>query len=503
MNVHHPTRHPKAEPASRAPSYAGRRVVVAGIAVSGVACADALLDRDAHVVVVDGRDGPAERDAAHRLRARGAEVRLGDAETPLDADLVVTSPGWRPTQPLLAAALDAGIEVIGEPELAWRLDRAGSGRATPWVAVTGTNGKTTTVGMVEAILRAAGCRTVAAGNVGRPLVSAVLADPAYDVLAVELSSFQLHWSRDLAPEAGVLLNIAPDHLDWHGSFEAYAETKAAVWRDGGCGAYNADDPTVASLAAAHLDDPHPFTTAEPDHGGFGVVDGAIVDRMSGWAPTLEAAPPSIGGGIHLVDVADLAVTGQHNIANALAAAAVTRVYGLRGQFHIGWEAVGAGLRAFRPGHHRNEVVAEADGVTYVDDSKATNPHAAAASLAAYEHVVWVAGGLFKGADVGPLVAAHAARLRAVVAIGVDRAPLLDALARHAPDVPVVEVSARDTESMAGGVMEDAVASAAQFALPGDTVLLAPAAASMDQFRDYAERGDRFAAAARRVAGERS
>src|SRR4051794_27108962 len=183
----------------------GRRVVVAGIATAGVAAAGALIARGAPVVVVDGREGPAEHAAADRLVARGATVRLGDAETPVEADLVVTSPGWRPTQPLLAAAVAAGVEVIGEPELAWRLRPVHDGRATPWVAVTGTNGKTTTVGMVESILRAAGHRPVAAGNVGLPLVTAVLAEPAYDIIAVELSSFQLHWSSTMPPEAAVVL----------------------------------------------------------------------------------------------------------------------------------------------------------------------------------------------------------------------------------------------------------------------------------------------------------
>jgi UDP-N-acetylmuramoylalanine--D-glutamate ligase len=477
-------------------AFTGRRVVVAGIAVSGLAAAEALLDRGASVVVVDGRSGMAEQEAAERLRARGAEARLGDAETPVEADLVVTSPGWRPDQPLLAAALDAGVEVIGEPELAWRLRPAVDGRSTPWVAVTGTNGKTTTVGMVESILRSAGLRTVAAGNVGLPLTTAVLAEPSYDVIAVELSSFQLHWSRDLAPDAAVLLNIAPDHLDWHGSLDAYAADKAAVWRYGGCGAYNADDPLVAELAPQHLDDPHPFTLGEAAWGGFGVVDGFLVDRMSGISPGIEPEPASVaGGGIPLARIDELPVQGQHNVANALAAAAVCKVFGLRGDPHVPWPAVGDGLRAYRPGPHRNAVVAVADGIIWVDDSKATNPHAAAASLAAYDSVVWVAGGLFKGADVAPLVAAHAGRLRGVVVIGVDRGPLLDALARHAPDVPVAEVSSRDT-----GVMQDAVFAAGQLALPGDTVLLAPAAASMDQFRDYAERGDRFAAAVRERIG---
>jgi UDP-N-acetylmuramoylalanine--D-glutamate ligase len=474
--------------------FGGRRVVVAGIAMSGLAAADALLDRDASVVVVDGRSGPAEQESAERLRARGAQVRLGDAETPVDADLVVTSPGWRPDQPLLAAALAAGIEVIGEPELAWRLRPTVDGQPTPWVAVTGTNGKTTTVGMAESILRAAGLRTVAAGNVGLPVTTAVLAQPSYDVIAVELSSFQLHWSRDLAPQVGALLNIAPDHLDWHGSFDAYAADKAAVWRYGGCGVYNADDPVVTRLAkASPMDCPHPFTSGPPSHGGFGLVDGVIVDTTSGWSPDENRPPPAPGNvpGIPLIDSRDLPVTGPHNVANAIAAAALTRVFGVGGRWQIPWAAVGEGLRAYRPGRHRNEVVAVAGDVTWVDDSKATNPHAAAASLAAYESVVWIAGGLLKGADISSLVAEQAPRLRAVVVIGVDRAPLLDALARHAPDVPVVEVGARDTD-----VMQDAVVAAGQHALPGDTVLLAPAAASMDQFRDYAERGDRFAAAVR-------
>ena len=480
---------------SEGPSpFAGRRVVVAGVAVSGLAAAEALLDRDASVIVVDGRNGPAEQDSAGRLRARGAEVRLGDAETPVDADVVVTSPGWRPDQPLLAAALAAGTEVIGEPELAWRLRPVDeTGRTVPWVAVTGTNGKTTTVGMVESILRAAGLRTVAAGNVGLPLVSAVLAQPSYDVLAVELSSFQLHWSRDLAPDAAAVLNIAPDHVDWHGSFDAYAQDKATIWRHGGCGVYNADDPLVTRLAkASPMDCPHPFSTGEPSSGGFGVVDGLIVDRMAGTAPG-EPPPPMSPDreGIVLARVDDLHVHGPHNVANAVAAAALCRVFGLAGNLSIPWDVIGPGLGSFQPGRHRNEVVAEVDGVTWVDDSKATNPHAAAASLAAYPSVVWIAGGLFKGADVEPLVREQAGRLRGVVVIGVERGPLLQALARHAPDVPVVEVTARDTE-----VMEDAVAAAGQLALPGDTVLLAPAAASMDQFRDYAERGDRFADAAR-------
>jgi UDP-N-acetylmuramoylalanine--D-glutamate ligase len=469
--------------------YGDRRVVVAGIGVSGLAVGRVLLDRGAWVLAVDARDDGRVQEAADELRSRGAEVRLGDAESAVDADLVVTSPGWRPDQPLLVAAARDGIEVIGEPELAWRLRPAD---AAPWVAITGTNGKTTTVGMTEAILSAGGYRAVAAGNVGRPLIEVVLAEPAYDVIAVELSSFQLHWSRDLAPEVGVVLNIADDHLDWHGSLEAYAGDKAAVWRHGGCGGYNADDPLATRLAPQWLDDPHPFTVGSPPSGGLGVADGAIVDAMSGWAPELEPEPPYVDHAIRLVDLADLAVSGPHNVSNAVAAATACRLFGLSHQ--LSWQAVGAGLRGYRPGRHRNELVASAGGVDWIDDSKATNPHAAAASLSAYSSVVWIAGGLLKGADVEGLVAAHAGRLRGVVLIGRDRSAIASALARHAPDVPVVTLETQDTEAM-----EEAVGAAARLAQPGDTVLLAPAAASMDMFRDYAERGDRFAAAAAALA----
>jgi UDP-N-acetylmuramoylalanine--D-glutamate ligase len=475
-----------------APDFAGKRVAVAGAAVSGLSVARVMLERGARVVVVDARDDEPLRESLAPLVAAGTEVRLGDAESPVDADLVVTSPGWRPDQPMLAAAQRAGVEVIGEPELAWRL-RPGADRdeAAPWVAITGTNGKTTTVGMVESILQSAGYRAVAAGNVGLPLIDVVLAADPYDVIAVELSSFQLHWSRELAPDVGTVLNIAEDHLDWHGSMDAYIAAKAAIWRHSGCQPYNADDPIVSELAVAVVEEPHPFTVGVPDLGGFGVVDGSIVDAMSGWSPDHEPEPSRLGNGFRLVEVAELAVSGPHNVANAVAAAAATKVLGLTRS--VPWTAVRDGLRAYRPGHHRNEVVGQAGGVIWVDDSKATNPHAAAASLSAYPSVVWIAGGLLKGADVAPLVAEHGARLRGAVLIGRDRGQIAEALARHAADVPVVTIVTEDTSGM-----DEAVNAAAELAQPGDTVLLAPAAASMDMFHDYAERGDRFAVAVRRI-----
>ncbi|MGZ4614603.1 MAG: UDP-N-acetylmuramoyl-L-alanine--D-glutamate ligase [Actinomycetes bacterium] len=459
---------------ARAPgAWSGVRVCVTGIALSGSAAARALATRGATVTVVDGRSGPAEQERAADLARLGVAVALGAAdELPPATDLVVTSPGWRPDQPLIAGALAAGVPVWGEVELAWRLRDP----AVPWLGVTGTNGKTTTVEMLASILAAGGLRTVAAGNVGLPLIDAVLADPPYDVLAVEVSSFQLHWTRTVEFAAAAVLNVADDHIDWHGSLAAYAADKASVWRGPGVLVVNADDAAARGLAASVAGEGRrivSFTLDEPGAGQLGVRDGWLV-----------AAPTSRGTGeVRLVEAADVRPPGPHNVANALAAAALARAHG------ISAEAVRAGLLAFAPGGHRIEQVATVAGIDFVDDSKATNPHAAAASLLSFDHVVWVAGGLAKGARFDELVEAAAGRLRGVVLLGRDRGLIAEALARHAPDVPVVDVAGADT-----GVMDDVVRAAAALAAPGDTVLLAPACASMDMFRDYAARGDAFAAA---------
>jgi UDP-N-acetylmuramoylalanine--D-glutamate ligase len=474
--------------------WAGLSVVVAGIGLSGFAAADALLERGARVVVVDGRDGESEEAHAQILRILGARVELGrqpGAEALGGADLVVTSPGWRPEQPLLAAAAQGGVPVWGEVELAWRM-RAREG-AAPWLAITGTNGKTTTVQMLESMLRAAGLRAVAAGNVGLPLLEAVLHPEPYDVLAVELSSFQLHWSHSISPQASACLNVAPDHVDWHGSLEAYVRDKGRVYeRTQLACVYNVADPVTEQLVrdAEVVEGARAvgFTLGTPAVGMLGVVDDVLCDRAFVEERRTAAA--------ELATLEDLVRPGDpvggpaaHTVANALAAAALARAHG------IAPRAVRDGLRAFIPAAHRIARVAEVGDVAYVDDSKATNPHAAAASLAAFGSVVWGAGGLLKGAVVEELVAAHAHRLRGAVLLGRDRAVIAEALARHAPDVPVVEVTSTDTD-----VMEQVVEAAAGLARPGDVVLLAPAAASMDIFRDYGARGDAFAAAVRRLSG---
>jgi UDP-N-acetylmuramoylalanine--D-glutamate ligase len=461
-----------------------RTVLVAGLGVSGVAAARVLLSRGARVLLADAAEPP----AVGELVAAGAGW-LGRLESLLDGvDLVVTSPGWRPDSPLLIDAARRGVDVIGEPELAWRLRiPAAGGEPAPWLAVTGTNGKTTTVTMLEAILQAAGRRTVAAGNVGRPLVEVVTertADgaAAYDVVAVELSSFQLHWSSSIAPAAAAVLNVADDHTDWHGSFEAYRDAKARILALAPVGVADAGDPVAAALVARH---PHPVTVTlgEPAPGQLGVRAGVLVDRAFADDPAGEV----------LLERTALALPGPHNTVNALAAAALARAAGIPA------DAVSRGLAGYRGGAHRNVLVASVGGVDYVDDSKATNPHAAGASLAAYRRVVWIAGGLLKGADVDPLVATVAPHLAGVVLLGRDRAQIAASLARHAPMVPVVTVVSGDddrVDTSAEQTMTQVVEAAARLAHPGDTVLLAPAAASMDVFRDYAHRGQAFADAVR-------
>ncbi len=377
----------------------------------------------------------------------------------------------------------------GDVELAWRLRAPG---APDWLCVTGTNGKTTATRMLAAVLTAAGLRTAAVGNIGVSLVEAVTSAEPYDVLAVELSSYQLHWAPSVRAHSGAVLNLAPDHLDWHGSMAAYAADKGRVYEGNRVACvYNTADPATEDLVrGADVEEgcrAVGFTLGPPAVSQLGVVDGVLVDRAFVADRQRNAQ--------ELAEAADIDPPAPHNVANALAAAALARAYG------VPPAAVRDGLRAFRPDPHRITHVASIGGVDYVDDSKATNPHAAAASLAAYGSVVWIAGGLAKGARFDDLVAGAAGGLRGAVLLGADRELIARALARHAPEVPVVDLERTDT-----GAMEAAVGAAAGLARPGDTVLLAPACASMDMFTNYNTRGDLFAAAVRdlpsRTAGAR-
>ena len=459
----------------------GVRALVVGLGVSGAAAARALAATGAEVRVVEPARGEAIQARAADLAARGVEVCRDEADVLgllAGRTLVVPSPGVPPHAPLLSAAQRTGVEVISEPELAWRL----SGGRTRVVAVTGTNGKTTTTELLAACLGAP-----AAGNIGTPL-SELLATPEPPPLVVaELSSFQLHHTSSLAPEVAVVLNLAPDHLDWHGSFVAYAAAKARIWAaqtNPGLALVNADDAEADGLFAAH---PPParrarFAAAGGRPGGdtAPVVSG-VHDGTVWWADPEEPALRA-----PVVDVAELGGAngppGPHQVANVCAVVAAAVAAGADPA------ALAAPLRAYRTGAHRLQRVGRRDGVAYVDDSKATNPHAAAAALATYPvrpgapSLVWIAGGLNKGLTFAALAPLLPGRVRATVTIG-SSGPALAAIARSA-GVPVVEA----------GTLAEAVPAAAALARPGDTVLLAPACASMDQFTDYTERGRAFAAA---------
>ncbi len=410
------------------PLSAGAQVLVAGGGVTGRAVLAALAELGVRATLCDD-------DAATRRQFAEAGTPTVDSKTAVDriADyaLVVVSPGFPPTAPVPAAAASAEIPVWGDVELAWRLDQAGHyGPPRRWLAVTGTNGKTTTTSMLHAMLVAGGVNSRLCGNIGSPVLDE-LHEPA-DVLAVELSSFQLHWAPSVRPEAGVVLNIAEDHLDWHGTLADYAAAKAGVLR-GRVAVAGLDDPRAAELLAAA---PAPvrvgFRLGEPAAGELGVRDGELIDR---------AFVSAGSGGEALAPVSSIPVPGPVGVLDALAAAALARSIGVPG------EAIASALSSFRVGRHRAELVAVVDQISYVDDSKATNPHAAEASLLAYPRVVWIAGGLLKGASVHETVQRVASRLVGAVLIGRDRAMVAEALSRHAPDVPVVQVVAGEDIAM--------------------------------------------------------
>jgi UDP-N-acetylmuramoylalanine--D-glutamate ligase len=478
--------------------WAGLRVGVLGLGVTGFSVADTLAELGCAVLVL------AERiDDRYRLMLEviGADLAPpGPLTEPpaelleLDPELLVVSPGFHPDHPIILWAQQRGIPVWGDVELAWRLrDKVGSdgaGKPAEWIAVTGTNGKTTTVQLAAAMLAAAGLRVAPCGNIGVPVLDAVRDPQGFDVFVVELSSYQLHSTSSMSPWAAVCLNIAEDHLDWHGSMEAYIAAKARVYTNTRVACvYNLGDERTREMVeeADVVEGARAvgFGLGVPGPSDFGIVDGILVDRAFHQDRRNSA--------LEITTVTDLAVRGlgaPHTIADVLAASALAR------SFDVPIEAIRRALDGFRLDHHRIEVVATRDGVTWINDSKATNPHAADASLGSFPSVVWVAGGLLKGVDIEPLVARRAAQLRGAVLVGVDRSALREAFRRHAPELPLFEVGDAETRD----VMSTAVELAAAIAVPGDVVLLAPAAASMDQFIDYSDRGTRFADAVREYLG---
>jgi UDP-N-acetylmuramoylalanine--D-glutamate ligase len=472
--------------------WTGLRVGVLGLGVTGFSVADTLAELGADVLVVASR---AEDARAGLLDVIGARLVRSDLDAPPvellahRPEVLVVSPGFSPGHPLLEWAAGAGIPVWGDVELAWRV-RDKVGTPAEWILVTGTNGKTTTVQLTAAMLAESGLRVAPCGNIGVPVLDAIRDPQGFDVLVVELSSYQLHYlagqtgQDKVTPYSSVCLNIADDHLDWHGSLEAYVDAKSEVYsRTRVACVYNRADPVTEDMVRrADVSEGARaigFGLGVPGPSDLGVVDGILVDRAF--------LDDRLTSALELTTVDDLAAAGlaaPHIVANILAAAALARSFGVPPGI------IRQALLGFSLDAHRIQLVLTAGGVGWINDSKATNPHAADASLRSYPSVVWIVGGLLKGVDVGDLVSRHAARLRGAVVIGVDRAAVLTAFERHAPEVPVFEVTADDT----GDVMTEAVKLASGVAASGDVVLLAPAAASMDQFADYAERGRQFSEA---------
>ena len=464
------------------------KVFVVGLGVTGFSVADTLWELGANVLVATESASETHRAM---LDALGVTFTIVDDENAtvvaaeeFAPDVVIVSPGLSPRHRIVEWAAKAGVPIWSDIELAWRVrDKV---KTAEWILITGTNGKTTTTQLTAHVLNTAGFRAAAVGNIGVPVLDAVRDPMGFDFLVVEISSFQLHWlpgvgEGALRPVSSVCLNVADDHLDWHGTAEAYRAAKGAVYSNTqNAVLYSTVDPVTEALVRdANVADGCEaigFGFMVPDTGELGTIEGLLVDRA--FVPDRRNNAQEIVTVDHL---AELGFATPHMILNILAASGLAMSVGASA------EAVAAALDSFEVDHHRCETVAEFGGIRWVDDSKATNAHAANSSLRSFPSLVWIVGGLFKGTAIDELVQAHASRIRAVIAIGVDRDEPRRVMSEWAPHVPFVEITGED-------VMGEAVAAAAQFAVDGDTVLLAPAAASMDQFTDYADRGRQFAAA---------
>ena len=451
-------------------NFADQRFLILGAGVTGSAVANSLRSRGGLVTITDD-------NAQDALRPETINLANFDA--------VVISPGWRQDHPLVAQVLSSNLHILNEIDLAWQI-RTELAPQQKWLALTGTNGKTTTVEMVAKILQTAGLKAVACGNVGDTVIEAVDRENAYDYLVLELSSFQLHWAKQAQFVSAAILNIADDHLDWHGTFDAYADAKFSILDRADIAILNADDEQVVLRANRFTGRKVFFSLDTPAPGEIGVVEELLVDRAF-VADPLEAAM--------ICELKDITPTVPHNVSNALAAAALARTV------DVSHEHIQKALQEFKPGRHRIETVYESNSISWINDSKATNPHAASASLMSHLSVVWIAGGLAKGADMSSLVQRCKGRIKAAILIGADRQLIEDALQEHAPDIPRILLDAPADYARGGdsnALMEAVVSQAAKLVAPGDTVLMAPACASMDQFISYADRGDRFAAAVRKV-----
>ena len=436
----------------------GKSCLVIGAGVTGRAVHEALLSFGAISKIFD-----------EKVTEKSDVIN----ELPKGIELAIVSPGWKIDHPVILKLKSTGTEVIGEIDFAWKIKQVLAPNQK-WIALTGTNGKTTTIKMVESIFKAAKVNGVACGNVGQTVIASVCSDQPFEYLAIELSSFQIQWSELPKYQSVALLNIAEDHIDWHGSFEEYAAAKLKLLMQAEKAFVNKSDPELSKRVGKET--AIWFSLETPNQNEFGLVENLLIDR------TFSATPAQAN---EIAELVDITPTAPHNVLNALAASALALSIGIK------YESIKIGLRNFSPDHHRMELVLSKNDINWIDDSKATNPHAAAASLLSYFQVIWIAGGLAKGSSMDELVSRCAKRIKAVILIGHDRELIADAFTKLSPEIQILRV---DQVTDSKQLMKDVVKQAIALAKPGDTVLLAPACASMDQFSSYVERGQLFAQA---------
>lgn len=446
-----------------------KKIAVVGAGVTGTAVLDFLTTRGINADIYDEKAPNAKR--------------VIDTQY----DLAIISPGWKSDHLIIEDLRSNQVELLSEIDFAWKVKQE-LAPLQKWIALTGTNGKTTTIQMIQSIFDCSSISGIACGNVGEPVISVLGSGENYDYLALELSSFQLVWSHYAHYEAVALLNIAPDHIDWHGSFDNYVSAKLKLLSAGKMAIINGQDSESVIGAASWLGRKVFYSLGTPQAGELGLVENLLVDRAFTHGPQ-EA--------IDFSELSDIHPAAPHNVANAMAAAGLALAIG------ITHEEIRAGLKNFTLDRHRLELVLESDGITWVNDSKATNPHAAAAALMSHLSSIWIAGGLAKGAQMEPLIERCASRIKAAILIGQDAPIIATALSKIAPQIPYFIIPFEGFEGFEGDVkelMRQVVMKARELASQGDTVLLAPACASMDQFENYAERGERFVEMVRELVG---
>ena len=448
-------------------SLKGAKCILFGAGVTGAPTLDYLKSKGATVISVD-----------EKVQGDGIKHTLEKKDL-VGVGLAIVSPGWRVDHPLISLVRGAGIEMISEIDLAWKVKQ----QICPnqrWIALTGTNGKTTTVQMLESMLIESGINAKACGNLGYTAIEAVV-DSRADILALELSSFQLEWSNLAHFEAVAILNIAEDHIDWHQSFEKYLAAKLKISQLADLVILNKDDQHLAKSGKT-LSKPITWISLQvPSKGEIGLVENLIVDRAF-IKDDAEA----------LFEISDVTPSVGHNVSNAMAAATLARSVGAKS------DAIANALRNFKLDHHRLEVVHKSGGITFINDSKATNPHAAIAALYSQMESIWIAGGLAKGAGMDELAQRCKSRIKAAILIGSDAPIIKEALLKQAPNLAIYTT---DLNLKGMDVMRSVMSIVKEIAVSGDVVLLAPACASMDQFKNYADRGESFTMAAKQAFNE--